>query len=116
MPSICTNCHVNARCVYDEITRQHECVCSKGWTGDGTDCQMEDCRVTQNCDPNADCVNDVIVGKFRCLCKNGYMGKIKLYSHHEKVVDKWITIFICLQLSKLCVLVKFLSLKYTHLY
>lgn len=75
VPSICSNCHVNARCVYDEITRRHECVCSKGWTGDGTDCQMEDCRVTQNCDPNADCVNDVIVGKFRCLCKNGFMGK-----------------------------------------
>jgi nidogen (entactin) len=76
LPDICSQCHVNARCVYDEIDQRYGCVCTSGYTGDGATCEEEDCRITENCHPNADCVNDIIIGKFRCLCKNGYMGKI----------------------------------------
>ena len=78
---VCNECHVNARCVYDERRQEYGCVCTSGYTGDGRSCFEEDCRTAQNCDTNADCVNDVIVGRYRCLCRNGYMGENKLTVH-----------------------------------
>lgn len=57
-------------------TGRYECRCVTGYTGNGYECQVLDCRLHKICDQNADCVDDPFFGGYRCLCRNGFVGEI----------------------------------------
>ena len=83
------NCDINAGCM--DIDGSFLCLCSDGYTGNGTDCEgmsfihfeavelsiyfivdVDECVLNVPCDANALCTNTN--GSFECMCNAGYTG------------------------------------------
>lgn len=68
-------CGQNSACIPRSVgSRERQCVCVDGWTGDGRSCfDIDECQAVNNsCHQHADCVNTL--GSFSCRCKLGYVG------------------------------------------
>ncbi|KAL7736227.1 hypothetical protein ACLKA6_002906 [Drosophila palustris] len=72
-----SNCHVDAKCFWDEHELRHICTCNTGFSGDGYNCEpIEDsCAIRPEiCDSHADCSFNEQLGKSECVCHRGYTG------------------------------------------
>ena len=76
----------------------YECVCARGYLGDGVTCSEEDECVTGRhlCSPRAKCVNTV--GSYVCDCEAGYRAveaKCDGGSHSVTVLFGYIIVWYC---------------------
>ncbi|XP_044307442.1 stabilin-1 [Varanus komodoensis] len=68
-------CHEKANCINDTTTSQPTCLCSAGYTGNGSHCSETDlCTVANGgCSKHAYCAK-AGAGRRTCTCKEGYAG------------------------------------------
>jgi nidogen (entactin) len=89
---------MNAQCVYNSQTDQHQCQCVSGFRGDGLTCTLssgiiysttlcnrckvcidwlytlESCEQAANCSPYATCTYDEVLNTHQCKCLPGFEG------------------------------------------
>ncbi|XP_074657319.1 uncharacterized protein LOC141910521 [Tubulanus polymorphus] len=97
-------CDQNGRCAYNEERLQYECICNKGYTGNGATCKPEEgivpCRAHEQCDRNGRCAYNEKREQYECICNDGFKGDGATCKSEQAVAttaspDAEVTIVVC---------------------
>ncbi|XP_061473966.1 stabilin-1 [Rhineura floridana] len=82
-------CDKHANCVNGSAITRPTCLCSAGYTGNGTSCtEIDPCAVGYGgCSIHANCTK-VAAGQATCLCKDGYAGDGTICREIDRCLDK----------------------------